>query len=224
MQGWIGKKDKWVRKFDVEIETGKGNELGSSEYDDLFRELESASLEGAGWVLSKSGQWIHESAANVKMHLQSRGLAKPEAEEVMGEAVGKAWRLVNLPFREEYPGGRQWNMDAAQRVFEPAVLGDDERPHHPHWDKVLNHIGQDLNAGLREALWSQKAGIKTGAQYLLCWIACLFKYPFQPLPYLFLYGPENNGKSIFHESIALLMTKGYIPAEWAYTAHQRFQR
>ena len=117
MQGWIGKKDKWVRKFDVEIETGKGNELGSSEYDDLFRELESASLEGAGWVLSKSGQWIHEKHANVKMHLQSRGLAKPEAEEVIGEAVGKAWRLVNLPFREEYPGGRQWNMDAAQRIF-----------------------------------------------------------------------------------------------------------
>ena len=44
----------------------------------------------------------------------------------MGEAVGKSWRLVNLPFQEEYPGGRQWNMDAAQLPFEPAIL-DDER-------------------------------------------------------------------------------------------------
>ena len=54
-------------------------------------------------------------------------------------------------------------MDAAQLVFEPATLDESEQPKHPHWDKVLNHIGQDLNAGLRDAPWAQKAGIKTGA-------------------------------------------------------------
>ena len=90
------------------------------------------------------------------MHLQSRDLGKTEAEEVMGEAVGKAWRLVNLPFQPEYPGGRQWNMDAAQLVFEPATLDESEQPKHPHWDKVLNHIGQDLNAGLRDAPWRRR--------------------------------------------------------------------
>ena len=40
----------------------------------------------------------------MKMHLQSRDLGKTEAEEVMGEAVGKAWRLVNLPV----PAGVPW--------------------------------------------------------------------------------------------------------------------
>ena len=50
----------------------------------------------------------------------------------------------------------------------------------------------------------------------------MIKYPFQPLPYLFLYGPENNGKSIFHESIALLMTKGCVPADRALTSTSDF--
>ena len=97
-----------------------------------------------------------------------------------------------------------------------------KQPKHPHWDKVLNHIGQDLNAPLRDSPWAQKAGIRTGAQYLRAWIACLIKYPFSPLPYLFLYGPENSGKSIFHEAIALLMTKGCVPADRALTSTSDF--
>jgi hypothetical protein len=218
MPGWIDKKDKWVRIFEVKTESKKSDELGFSEHDHLMRELVAASKESAGWVLFKDGEWIREPPGNIKMLLQSKGLGKPEAEAMMGEAIGKSWTLVNLPFKEEYPGGRQWNMDAAQLKYEPAILGDDEEPTHPHWDKVLNHIGQDLNAGLRDSPWAQKADIKTGAQYLLAWVACMIKYPFSPLPYLFLYGPENSGKSIFHEAIALLMTKGCVPADRALTS------
>ena len=141
---------------------------------------------------------------------------------MMGEAIGKSWTLVDLPFKEEYPGGRQWNMDAAQLRYEPAILSDEECPSHSNWDKILNHIGQDLNAGLRDAPWAQKAGIKTGAQYLLAWVACMIRHPFSPLPYLFLFGPENSGKSIFHEAIALLMTKGCVPANRALTSTSDF--
>jgi len=36
--------------------------------------------------------------------------------------------MVNLPFREEYPGDRQWHLDAAQFRFKPAELADDEAP------------------------------------------------------------------------------------------------
>ena len=57
------------------------------------------------------------------------------------KAVGKSWTLVDLPFHQEYPGGRQWNMDAAQLTLQPAILGDDECPAHSNWDKILNHIG-----------------------------------------------------------------------------------
>jgi hypothetical protein len=222
MPGWFAKKGKWSRIFDVKTDSKKSDELGFSEHDNVLRELETPAKEFAGWVIHKGGEWVREPPANVKMLLQSRGFDKPEAEAIMGGAIGKSWRLVNLPFHEEYPGGRQWNMDAAQLRYEPAILGDEEQPSHAHWDKVLNHIGQELNAGLRESLWAQKAGMKTGAQYLLAWIACMIRYPFSPLPYLFLYGPENSGKSIFHEAIALLMTKGCVPADRALTSASDF--
>ncbi len=217
MPDWIDKKDRWVRIFEIKTET-KNDELGFSEHDGLVRELETPAKEFAGWVIYKDREWILETAANVKMRLQSDGISKPDAEAIMGGAIGKSWRLVNLPFQEEYPGGRKWNRDAAQLRYRPATLGDDEQPQHPHWDKILNHIGQDLNAALREAPWAQRAGIKTGAQYLLAWIASMIRYPFSPLPYLFLYGPENSGKSIFHEAIDLLMTKGCVMADRALTS------
>ena len=61
MPGWIDKKGKWVRLFDVQVGGDKADELGSSQFDDLFRELESASREGIGWVILKNGEWVHES-------------------------------------------------------------------------------------------------------------------------------------------------------------------
>jgi phage/plasmid-associated DNA primase len=61
---------------------------------------------------------------------------------------------------------------------------------HPHWDLVLDHCGGSL---------------KAGREYLQSWIAAMLRDPFKQLPYLFLYGPQNNGKSTFHEAIALLL-------------------
>ena len=223
MPGWLAKKDRWVRVFDAKTDAEKtDDELGYGDHDNTLRELETPNKEGAGWVVRKGEEWIRESASNVDLFLIGMKHKPEDISKIMGGAVVRSWRLVNLPFQEEYPGGRQWNMDAAQLRFEPAVLDDDEAPKHPHWDKVLNHIGQDLNAPLRDSPWAQKAGIRTGAQYLRAWIACLIKYPFSPLPYLFLYGPENSGKSIFHESIALLMTKGCVPADRALTSTSDF--
>jgi hypothetical protein len=223
MIGWLAKKDKWVRVFDTKTKSDKNDELGFSEHDNLVRELMAPSNEFSGWVLFKDSVWFREQASNVKMRLQSLGMGKPEAENIMGEAIGKSWTLVDLPFQQEYPGGRQWNMDAAQLKCQPAVLGDDEYPVHPHWDKILEHIGQDLNAGIREAPWAQRAGIKTGAQYLTAWIACMIRYPFLKVPYLFMYGPENSGKSIFHEAIErTLITKGCVAADRALTNASNF--
>jgi len=53
---------------------------------------------------------------------QSVGLAKTDAESVMGGAGWQAWRMVNLPFREKGRGDRQWNIDAAQFSYEPGEL------------------------------------------------------------------------------------------------------
>ena len=41
--------------------------------------------------------------------------------------------------------------------------------------------------------------------------------PFQPAPFLFFFGPENSGKSIFYESLQLLVTKGVVEADRALT-------
>ena len=140
----------------------------------------------------------------------------------MGGAVGKGWRLVSLPFREEYPGGRQWNLDAAQFRHKPAALEPDQTPLHPHWDMVLDHIGIELTPALRDLPWAQQANIKTGADYLRAWVACAFRDPFEPLPYLFLWGNENSGKSILHEAMELLVTKGVVKADKALTNNNEF--
>jgi hypothetical protein len=75
----------------------------------------------------------------------------------------------------------------------------------------------ELTPVLQTNAWAQRHGITTGAHYLLLWIATLFREPFKRLPFLFLHGNENCGKSIFYESIALLMTKGVVNAGKALT-------
>jgi hypothetical protein len=44
----------------------------------------------------------------------------------------------------------------------------------------------------------------------------------QPLPYLFFFGPQNSGKSIFHEALNLLLTKGYRRADAALVSQATF--
>src|SRR5690606_9880075 len=115
------------------------------------------------------------------------------------------------------PGGRAWNRDAAQHRYQPAQLADDEAPRHPHWDRVLRHCFSDLDGPLRKLDWAARNNIKSGRDYGLAWVACLLRCPFDPLPYLFFWGEQNSGKSIFHESVSLLMTKGVASADRALT-------
>ncbi|MGD0901174.1 MAG: DUF5906 domain-containing protein [Thermoguttaceae bacterium] len=97
-------------------------------------------------------------------------------------------------------------------------MADDEVPNHPHWDMIFAHIGHELTPMLRELPWAVEANIRTGADYLRAWVACAFRDPFQPLPYLFLFGPEKSGKSIFYESLGRLVTKGVVQAKRALTS------
>jgi hypothetical protein len=45
------------------------------------------------------------------------------------------------------------------------------------------------------------------------WIACMIREPYEHLPYLFFFGEQNCGKSIFWEAIELLCTKGVVQAD-----------
>jgi hypothetical protein len=101
--------------------------------------------------------------------------------------------------------------------YKPAPIGPEEQPYHPHWDLVLKHIGQDLNTYLSEEKWGLDNNILTGYDYLLHWIASLIKSPTESLPYLFFHGPQGSGKSIFHEALRLLMTRGVVKVDNALT-------
>jgi hypothetical protein len=222
LPGWLEKTGKWVRIFDVKIDQNDEADDTIGKYDSVVRCLVSANLEHSGWVTKQNKDWLRQPAGQVKMMLQNLGLPKADAESVMGGAGWQSWRLVNLPFREEYPGDRQWNIDAAQFRFAPIELGDDEVPYHPHWDKIYEHIGTELTSALKDLAWAQRAGIRTGADYLRAWTACAFRCPFEPTPYLFLFGTENCGKSIFFESLKILVTKGVVQADHALTSNNDF--
>jgi hypothetical protein len=220
MGGWLSKKDHWTQVFDVSTEPEQEKHFDS---DALVRALVTPSGQHAGYMLrSNSKTWDQQTVTNVKMRLQALGFRKNEAECVIGAAVGKRWTLVNIPFHPEFLGGRQWNMDAAQFRFRPADLRDDQSPHHPTWDLILKHIGASLDESVKAMEWCQRHEILTGADWLLFLIACILRDPFEPTPYLFLWGPEDSGKSIFHEALSLLVTKGVVSADRALTNPNNF--
>jgi hypothetical protein len=220
-KGWLNKKSKWVRVYDVRVDA-KDDDLGANEYDKLLRHVETPDGDNAGWRIKKNGMWGSEPYAHCRAVLQYFGEDKTQAEAILGGSTLEPWRLVNLPFQSEYPGGRRWNLGAAQFKVAPAVLADDEAPKHPHWDLILNHIGNSLTPAIQKLPWAADAGIKTGGDYLRMWVACMVKDPFEPTPYLFLYGPENSGKSIFHESLETLITRGLVRADRVLTTKGDF--
>lgn len=80
---------------------------------------------------------------------------------------------------------------------------------HPHFDKILGHLGKGLDEAVKASPWCHANGIRTGSRYLLYWSALLFQRPEQKVPYLFLYGEQETGKSTLHQALGLLMSKGY---------------
>ena len=222
LPGWISKGDKWIKMFDVMADTKK-DEVSHAEYDAIIRQLVSPSHEDAGWYLRADDKsWQRFNTEKVKLRLISLGNSKPQVELILGSTIGKAWKLVNVPFQPEYPGDRQWNVDAAQYAYPPVTLEYDQTPQHPHWDRVLKHCGQDLDGAVRKSEWCGLHSIKSGADYLTYWIAFLLRDPFQPLPYLFLYGNQNSGKSILHQAMGLLVTKGVASADRALNSNNDF--
>lgn len=218
MQGWLPEKDKWTRLYTTQATAKAEIEVGS--YDDMTRHLVSAA-EDAGWVVKSDTEWIGEPLTHVMKALSSTGLKGEEVTGVIGGAVLRPWRLVNKPFQAEYPGDREWNRNAAQFRFAPSQ--DTDNLQYPTWQKILNHCGAGLNEAVKKNTWCRSSGVLTGADYLKCWVASMFREPCQPLPYLFFHSKEQNtGKSSFWESLSLLLTKGCQKAEAALTSQQGF--
>jgi hypothetical protein len=221
--GWNGqKKNKWIKVFNIIVDN-KNEEDDYTRFDTLVRSCCTPSNADAGWrIRVVGGDWIKHARENVSSVLSYAAPPGIPIPKIMGKTILNRWIMVCKPFHEEYPGNRQWNLGAPQLVYKPAQLEDDDQTYHPHWDKVLDHCGEDLDAVVRESSWCRNWGIFSGRDYLLAWISCLIREPFEPLPYLFMYGPQNSGKSIFHEAISLLVTGGVVKADRALTNSSDF--
>lgn len=212
MKGWLPEKGKWQRIYNLQSQGAVEQETGN--YDDMVRHLISETGEDCGWVLKSGENWANEPVSNIKDAIKSLGFKTNDTIGIIGGSVLKPWKLVNKPFQPEYTGDREWNRKAAQFRF---VISENQERKYPSWLKILEHCGAGMNEALANNGWAKANGIKTGADYLKIWIASLFQQPMEPLPYLFFYGPQNSGKSIFHEAIAKLMTAGVERADTALT-------
>lgn len=190
----------------------------SSNTDSLIRHL-VANGKDAGWVVRQSSGWVHEPVAHVKAVAKSLNIKS--IEKTIGDLVLTSWEIVNRPFKPEYPGGREWNKEAAQLTYFPEF--NKANLSYPTWTKLLNHIGKNLDPYVKVDPWCVANGVMTGGDYLFLWVASVFQYPEKPLPYLFLYSREQStGKSTFHISLRKLLTKGYTRADDALTNQQGF--
>ncbi len=208
---WNEKRGGWWETIVRGVETSGGqDEVDYERWDKICRCTNTPNGEQSGWYIwDSSGTWVRHPLIHVQKVLGKNGLKAKEQDDYLGYAVQTSWSLVNLPFQPEYPGQRQWNFKSAQWKFQPAQLDFDQAPQHPHWDQILDHIGQDLDQAVREHPWGIKYGVRTGRHYLQLWIASLLRHPFDKLPYLFLFSrDENTGKSTLHQAIARLITGG----------------
>lgn len=212
LQDWFaGVKSKLSRVF--RIKTSGPAEPEALKLDDQIRHIVGTDGGDLGWAIKADGVWNEEPFQHVKVYLQSLGYSAGQVSNVLGTSIVQCWRIVNEPFESEFLPNRQWNRGAAQIRFVPSQ--DRDNLQYPSWLRVLRHCGKGLNDAIKNNNWCRLNGIQDGGDYLKIWIACLFKYPKEPLPYLFFYGEQNSGKSIFHESIIELMTRGVQRADVA---------
>jgi hypothetical protein len=218
MAGWLPKKKLWTRVFNKKV-TREDSEIEVGNFDDQLRHLVTPGCEDLGWVLDADG-WMSEPLSHVKVALAAMGHKSAEVTSILGNCIRRPWMIVNEPFQSEYPGDRKWNRHAVQLSYTPSDETGDLN--FPHWQKILNHVGADLDLAIATNGWCKAHGILKGADYLKLWIASVFQHPKAPLPYLFLYGPQDSGKSILHECLELLITKGWVKADTALTSQSDF--
>jgi hypothetical protein len=220
LSGFLNEKNRWQRIFNVQVSTPT-EDSSVANLDDTVRHIVTSNRDDAGWVIRSDERWSAEPLTHVKEALKSMGFNPKDSAQIVGHAVTHPWEITNLPFQPEYPGNRKWNRDAAQFRFPPSTDKDELK--FPTWLKIFNHLGSDLDSVISNHPWCKANGIISGSDYLLCWVASLFQEPTQPLPYLFFWSIEqNSGKSIFHEALSLLLTKGYQRADHALTSQSTF--
>ena len=204
-EGWKSSGGKISRDLPL---VHKRAEFGKSMLDtaDKFvRHVVTPDYDPYGWALKTEDAWIMFKSFEPVSCVLLQHFGK-DAAQLKAEMTVNPWVLHHEPFGKEYPGGRKWNKHAPQLAIEPAKVAGP----HPHWDKVMDHLGRTLDDTIKDTDWCRKWGINDGADYLRYWISAMIQDPMEPLPYLFFYGPQDSGKSIFHEAISILFTNGVV--------------
>jgi hypothetical protein len=222
LKGWVAEKKQWIKIFAGNHTAAPEADVGN--YDEAVRHIISSAGSDMGWVMKSEKAWREEPRTHVIDFLKGTcGLKTNEVQTVMGNAIAKPWQIVCRPFDDEYPKtieGREWNRKAPQLKYRPS---DSDTLSYPTWLKILNHCGRSLDEAVKKSQWAKQGGIQSGADYLKVWLASLFQEPMSPLPYLFFYGPQDSGKSIFYESVReCLVTSGIVRADNALTNQQSF--
>lgn len=214
IEGWGLEKKNYVKILTVRSTEQQDSDLDTC--DEILRHIISSASDDCGWVIkTPEAPWRNEPLVHVKHFLQAQGFTTKDITSVIGGSIAKCWTLVNRPFKEEYPMGREWNRNACQLRYTP-IKSDIT---FPTWLAILNHCGKSLDHTIKQNKWCQDNAILTGGDYLKCWIASVFQQPLEPLPYLFFFGEQGSGKSIFHEAITLLVTHGVVRVDQALTSN-----
>jgi hypothetical protein len=158
---------------------------------------------GIWYAANASGRWQTLKEPDLKAYLASE-FGQALVNDVRTACLCSPWVVVHHPFQEEYPGSRQWNLDPVHFAFEPTE--DGEPLNFKHWDMLLSHLGATLDEEMPNNKWAVDNGILTGHHYLKLWMAAMFRFPEQPLPFLFFTGPERGAKSMFFEVIEMIVS------------------
>lgn len=217
-EGWIQNASNWEKTIPYNEE--ESTDALDINMDDKIRHTIMGGKE-AGWFLNVGGQgWVEHSRQSIPPAIKGirQDLKSEQITSIIGQQILNPWKRVSVPFSEEYPGNRTWNMDCAKLAYEP------KRGLHPTWDALFNHVGKDLNEAVSRNKWCKENGIESGYDYLFLWCAYMFQKPNQRNPYLFLYGFQNTGKSSFHECLGTLFENevGYEDVKNAFLSQGNF--
>lgn len=217
LQGWINKNKTTLLKVYNLKERDDKYKIDNSNFVRHIITLGIGGGQDGGWVVNADSVWIDEPLQHVKYALGSKGLDNNAQNQTIGQAIMNPWKVVIRPFEEEYLGNRVWNRAGSQFRHTPHAGTYDM------WMNILSHVGKSLDDELRANDWFQQNGIQTGYDYLFAWVAAMFQYPYEHLPFLFIYSEkQSTGKSLFHESLNLLFDPGVTRAETALSTKNDF--
>ena len=223
LEGFTKGEKKWFTYVShVKANKDQQDEIAFGQ-DDKIRHVLSVLGDDQGWFLKNSlGLWAQEPLTHIKAYLQGvEDMNNANVSKIVGSCINRCWKLVNKPFEPEFPGDREWNKDSAKLAMAPSE--GDGPFEFPTWQMIFDHVGEQLNEAVAESNWCKRHGVINGSHYLKLWVASLFQFPLKPLPYLFFYSTEQNtGKSIFHEALDLLTTKGVMRADTALSSQSGF--